>query len=50
MDSEEPKISKEDFELALQKTFPSVSSVDQKLYMNMQKTLKLSRGKLDTNK
>jgi len=31
----------------LQKTYPSVSLADQSLYENMQKTLKLARGKLD---
>jgi hypothetical protein len=50
MENEEPKIAKEDFEFALQKTFPSVSPTDQKLYENMRRTLKYFRGKLDTNK
>ncbi len=43
-----PKIITEDFEYSLNKTFPSVSMTDRSLYQNMQKTLKCSRGRLES--
>ena len=48
MDDQEPRITMADFEFAMQKTYPSVSLADRSLYDNMRKTLKLSRGRLES--